>query len=748
MTEAYHELANVVEVKNASELAIPRSRKLLEAIQRQRDYSLAQIFRHPIDGAPTIEFLVVEVECDGVPPKNPIGIRYRERLALCVPDDDKKLIEVLALRQDFPVLIHQNHGTPGAPASLCLYFEPSAVVMRTWTPQSFLRRIQWWLEKSARGELHPADQPVEHLFFASKYELVLPWNLDKLRQNPGQRFVVIRQQERPDGGFTCFLEPVEHNNPRTKIAKHIELLLPPVVHGFVERDPATLGQLADLLTRREVDLMVPLRSALQTGIDQAGSIASKNDQGTIILLHIPMTRANGVEPNRIEHRAFFIATNSLELGVACDALFVHEGRYYRDVMNKQQSTVWRNQCVLPMDVLRQNDVLMARQQSGIEDPGPTGVLIGAGALGSALLNLWGRSGWGRWTIIDKDHIKPHNLSRHVAYAQHIGEPKAKVVAELHAAVMQGAIPVTPVVADACDIEQEPVASVLNGAALVVDVSTTLEYPRSTSAIDTLPRHFSVFVTPNGNSAVLLAEDGKRLHRLRTLEAQYYRALIEEEWGRIHLASHMGTFWSGASCRDISVVMPYSRIMGHASTLAEQVQSLARREDPLIRVWQRDPERGSVEMHDVPVMTEHRLKLYGLDLFIDEGVLRRLRQLRQQGFPNETGGILLGYYDFNIKAVIIVIGLPAPSDSKASPKFFERGIEGLAEAAKEVSARTASMVRYIGEWHSHPPCHSASPSQDDLAQLIHLALGMADDGLPAVQLIIGEEDVQILQGAAC
>ena len=35
--------------------------------------------------------------------------------------------------------------------------------MRTWTPEAFLRRIQWWLEKSARGELHAADQPVEHL---------------------------------------------------------------------------------------------------------------------------------------------------------------------------------------------------------------------------------------------------------------------------------------------------------------------------------------------------------------------------------------------------------------------------------------------------------------------------------------------------------------------------------------------------------------------------------------------------------
>ncbi len=747
MAEAYHELANVVEVKDASELTIPRAKALLDAIQRQRDYSLVQIFRHPVDGVPTLECLVVEVECDDVPPKNPIGIQYRERLALCVPDDAKKLIEVLALRQDFPVLMHQNQGVPGAPASLCLYFEPSAVVMRTWTPQAFLRRIQWWLEKSARGELHPADQPVEHLFFASKYELVLPWNLDKLRQNTDQHFVVVRQQERPDGGFTCFLVPVATNIPQAKTAKHIELLLPSVVHGFIERDPATLGQLADLLTRRGVDLIGPLRTALQAGIGQTGAIASKNDQGTVVLLHIPISRAADVDPDRIARRAFFIPINSLELGVACGALLVHENRYYQDLLNQQPSAAWRDQLVLPMEVLRQNDDAMARQQSGLTEEGPTGVLIGAGSLGSALLNLWGRSGWGRWTIIDKDHVKPHNLSRHAAYAQHVGVTKATVAAELHAAVMQGATEITPIVADACDLGQEPVATALNGATLVVDASTILEYPRLTSAIDTFPRHFSVFVTPNGNAAVLLAEDAKRSQRLRTLEAQYYRALIEQDWGRIHLAGHTGTFWSGASCRDISLVMPYSRITGHASTLAEQVQSAATREDALIRVWQRDPERGAVEVYDVPVTAEQRLELDGLDLYIDEGVLCQLRQLRQQGFPNETGGVLLGYYDFNIKAVIVVMGLPAPPDSKASPTFFERGIEGLAEAVKEASARTAGMVRYIGEWHSHPPGHSASPSRDDLVQLIHLALGMADDGLPAVQLIVGESDVQVLQGAA-
>ena len=140
-----------------------------------------------------------------------------------------------------------------------------------------------------------------------------------------------------------------------------------------------------------------------------------------------------------------------------------------------------------------------------------------------------------------------------------------------------------------------------------------------------------------------------------------------------------------------------------------------------------------------------MKLGEFDLFIDAGVEGQLREYRTKGFPNETGGVLLGYYDFNVGAVVVVVGLSAPPDSKASPGSFERGIAGLAKAVSEASRRTAGIVNYIGEWHSHPPGHSASPSKDDLIQLVHLALGMADDGLPGVQLIVGEDDLQVLQG---
>ena len=453
MADDHHELANVIEIADAATLTIPRARLLHDAVVRQRDYSVVQLLQHSEGDTPKLECLIVDVECDGVPPKNCVGINYRERLALCVSDDPKQLIQVLALRKDFPILMHQNQGIAGAPASLCLYFESVAAVMRTWTPQSFLRRIQWWLEKSARCELHPADQPVEHLFFASPYELVLPWNLAALRESAEVRFFLARGPDRPNGGFTCFLEAASKDSPvEAGTAALIELTLPPVVHGFVEGAPGTLGQLADILSGRGVELLPALSSALQARVGAKGVTVSAEDKCTVILLRIPTRRTGSEEPVGLTHRAFITLAGGLELGVATGALFFHDKQFFSaaGVLNAEPATAWREQLVFSMDVLSGNDPRAARSQSGIAEEGPDAVLIGAGSLGSAMLSLWGRAGWGRWTVIDKDHIKPHNLSRHMAYAQHVGELKADVVASLNASVMSGATEITPLNADSSD----------------------------------------------------------------------------------------------------------------------------------------------------------------------------------------------------------------------------------------------------------------------------------------------------------
>lgn len=748
--EEFYQLTGFSDVAAPQDLTLHRAQALLAAVRAAADYELVQLQSSTMHDGTRTEVLVVDVECDGVPSRNPAGIQYRERLALLVPQDQSALVEVLALRKSFPVLMHQNYGTRDWAASLCLYFESTPTVMRTWTPQRFLRRIQWWLEQSAKDELHPADQPVEHLFFASKFELVLPWNLDALRSAGGVKMVIGSSLNRPDGGLAFFLKPASNGgNSPTSSAALIELTLPPLTQGLVERDPATLGDLADLLARRGVELLPPLVAALSDGVDSAGVPVGAENSFAVIILHIPMVREAGGEIERMARRAFLVASDFRKLGVKAGALYVHERRYFAEVQGsilaRDPATEWRSELVSPMGVLQFPDSAAARAQSSLEDEGPRGTLVGAGSLGSAMLNLWTRAGWGSWSVVDKDHVKPHNLVRHVAFANHVGELKCNVVAELSAAATEGATEVMSVPGDACDSDSPAVQEALANAGLVVDASAALEYPRKASFQDKLPRHATVFVTPNGNGAVMMFEDRGRAVRLRTLEAQYYRAVIRQTWGVKHLEGNLGTYWSGASCRDISVAMPYSRIAAHASTLAEQIILCSRSAEAFIRIWDRDSETGGVSVHDVHPAEERCFDFGDLTIFYDEGLAAHLKSLRSAALPNETGGVLLGYHDFNVGAVVLVDALPAPLDSRSSPSSFERGTAGLVEAVHEASSRTAGIVGYVGEWHSHPLGHSAAPSRDDLVQLVEISLGMHGDGLPALQLIVGENGIQVLQG---
>ena len=135
---------------------------------------------------------------------------------------------------------------------------------------------------------------------------------------------------------------------------------------------------------------------------------------------------------------------------------------------------------------------------------------------------------------------------------------------------------------------------------------------------------------------------------------------------------------------------------------------------MIRIWQRDPVRGSVDVHDA-------CGLKNAFRSVIPTCLSTMAPSSSCGyappkFPNETGGVLLGYYDFNIKAVVIVAGLPAPPDSKSQPKLLRARRRRPSRSCQNANTRTAGIVNYIGEWHSHPPDRPLCQAGVTIAQL--------------------------------
>ena len=106
MDKEFYDFENVTEVPDVGNLISSRAKGVYRAIRKNRDYSLIKILRNNVRNESSTEIFVVEVTCDGVPSRNTVGIRYQERLALCIPTDPQKLVEVFVLSRDFTVLIN------------------------------------------------------------------------------------------------------------------------------------------------------------------------------------------------------------------------------------------------------------------------------------------------------------------------------------------------------------------------------------------------------------------------------------------------------------------------------------------------------------------------------------------------------------------------------------------------------------------------------------------------------------------
>jgi integrative and conjugative element protein (TIGR02256 family) len=735
-----------------------RAEDVLSAIEHHRDFTLVEMRLIALSAVP-VEVFIVTCNCDGVPTRNRIGIKYAEPLAIVVSSDSGVLPQVRAVRRDFPVTPHQNAVPDGEPAALCLYDQKPIAVLRTWTAPAFLRKIQWWLTETAHERLHQPDQPVEQLFFDSPDEIILPAGyLAKVNSANTPLIltdVMLRYQssdtrhERP--AHTLILGPPNTPVRVTFPVRLVTIALGPITHGAVERTPSTLGGLEDQLRARGGSVMDTLIGQIKQQVGDSGCAVEKEQTGTILLLATPVRRTASDSPEQLQMRAFWIHTDLLSIGEAAGALLRTppippiSPRYYIDhrLTGTPPNYAWRKLELYSLNVQALPSDEGARRMSGTLTIGPRGVLAGAGALGSMLIDLWRRAGWGQWDVIDPDHLQPHNLIRHTTH--YLGIPKAEAVTVRDQEMWHDPErKIGAVVADAQDLKNPTVKGVLEHAEVIVDATTTVEVPRRLANSDFPGRVVSTFLTPTGSDAVMIAEDAGRDIRIDALEAQYWRAVVTKQWGERHLTTAPERFTSGASCRDVSLVMPYSTIVAHAATLSQQIQALPM--EALIRIWQRDGARGGVAVHDVPIREPIRESFPGLTVVWDRGTLEKVRALRETAMPAETGGVLVGYHDLNEGLLYVVDALEAPPDSMGTPESFERGVKGLRTRVEQIGRHSVGQIVYLGEWHSHPPGYTSQESDKDVWQLLYLGDVLRAEDLPALMLIVAEDDYRWLISA--
>jgi integrative and conjugative element protein (TIGR02256 family) len=607
--------------------------------------------------------------------------------------------------------------------------------------------------KTSQGTLHRADQPLEQFYFESGMQVVLPPDYRKYLSDPGKEFTLEIRVQRPNGSVVlvgAFIEKAGlQQNPAITFDFAI-IPVDPVLHGPIQPPPHSLKDLEGHLQERGSGIVGKLASLIRERAAGTGLRPRPTPRATLLILDLPRVRNPGEAPEKNELRGIFVLQDFVGIGIATKALTMGaDGKAYNLQLvhaagtNPVQMEGSELDSILldPIEVLSSNSIAEARVYSGLPDSGAefTGILAGVGALGGFLGDIWAREGWGNWTLIDDDILRPHNLARHEGKTFHIGLPKAKVVQHLMASNYSEGYYQVKSITEKASIKSAACGDVFQSASLLVDATTTFEVPRDLSADDSIPRIATAFLTPSGLDSVLLLESQDRTIRVSFLEAQYYRAILNEPFGERHLLGHRGDLVVGAGCRDISSAISNELVRLHGANLARRIRKSVAAQEARILVWSLNDDSGTIIVNEVEVQEPLESDLSEWKVYWDQGLRAKLRGLRSASLPSETGGVLLGYHDMKLKTVHLVDALPAPADSLASESGFTRGTVGLKDAIQKAASKTGNIVNYVGEWHSHPRNSSSSPSLTDLKLFAHHGMMMAQDGVPVVMGIIGERD---------
>lgn len=286
---------------------------------------------------------------------------------------------------------------------------------------------------------------------------------------------------------------------------------------------------------------------------------------------------------------------------------------------------------------------------------------------------------------------------------------------------------------------EKVETALNDAQVVLDFSASVPVARYLSNdVSSSARRVSVFLNPCGTDLVILAEDKLRSVTLADLEMQLYRAMLGDDFWRDHLLFSGEKIRYARSCGDLSGRIPQDHIATHAATASRALRRLISTDESAIQLWRLDPENDALTRRALMPESVVEVESNQWKVRTDQGLIRKVRQMRSARLPVETGGVLIGTFDTQRRIVYIIDALPAPSDSEERRDSFVRGCAALRERIVEIEAITANQVIYAGEWHSHPRGYACQPSRKDFKLFKYLAEQRLADGLPPLMLIVSDD----------
>ena len=658
---------------------------------------------------------------------------------------------IYMLRADFPDTEHQQLALEGFPHAICIDDRPWPEARLTWTPAELVHRTLTWFGRAARGELHDARQPIDPVLSGSPLRFLIPRAV--LDDPPAHDLIGIHDENHrqtlrvmPIEKATASSEPVE---PICVIAYRV----PPEEMTRMKFAPNNFGSLADILEVRGITLFADLSARLGEWLEEGESAAWRLCSRFAVIVEMPIVSPHGEQQDGTDIRAYMTDKSGGDIAVALGVGLRSEQRdegsnvgYVKAITNPGvDKAAVRSIQVQVAEVHYEFDRTLATQLTGrMAVDSRKAVLAGAGAIGSHLSDCLIREGRFSWTVIDDDYLLPHNLARHTGHCSDVTKNKAQIVAESLTGTIDGEAPARAIGENvlAGPPHRDEIDDALNDADVIIDATASVLAERFLSDHPATARRMSAFFNPSGTDAVLLAEPADRSVELRDIEAQYLGLAGTDERLAAHLGTGEQTFAYTGACRAVTNLIPESQVMTLSGLVASGLGRVVDVPEGVIRIWSLGDGDG-VNVASFTPQPVTRMKAGDWTVTLDTGLIARIMELRQVKLPNETGGILFGVIDIPEKSIHIVDAGAAPPDSQETTTGFTRGTVGVQEHIDRVFDRTRGQVRYVGEWHSHPPRAETLPSITDFAQIDWLATLFDMDTLPALMLIAGDTSASII-----
>jgi hypothetical protein len=677
--------------------------------------------------------------------KQPGGIPFkdRERLLVIVPPNFP-----LAIPRTF--FSHKRYGAyPHVQwgSYICLYQSPDT----EWQPEDglygLLQRVDDWLRAAAANNLDPIGMPLHPPVTYSTSSL---------------KIVPTQNTPTPDGAFWAGYAKITHeNDSRIELGEWIHydaevpagrlaaaILMPA---GMPHEYPTTMSQLLKLLEERNVS-----QDVVRIVMNLCALHTNEGEPLTLILGAAMRGTAGGT---RLQHLAGWQIDPQRAEEIRKAVMAKSDGNPI-DVL---EFSAWAaNAPIQWCSVLEDRPEIVTRRDTETPAEAWKGlhvVVLGCGAIGSAVAMLLARAGVAKLTLYDRDVVKPGILVRQLFDRYQIGVNKAKAAAKN----VQFVNPAAEALHSSADVvrllDNNERRAIILAADVVVNatashmVATALErafraWPTKHPPILSMAlghRADQALLTMSVDQAPGVTLDIDRRCKIAIANLAHGKHVLDEFWPTSPERTRLFQPEPGCSSPTFrgsaaDVLALTARMMNAASEwLTNPTIALRARSFDMT-----GPHGGAAREFEFSWPADSILPdgRNGYQIRVSQaalsGVFAWVRSsTRTRGRRVETGGLLFGHVDEFLKIIWVDEISGPPPDSVHSASAFVCGTAGVAELNEEKEKRTRKSVSFVGMWHTHP-LDLPRPSSTDYSAMAKLLTGNAFEAKRFLMMIIGED----------